>query len=63
MAAATSGRLDRWVEDLALCWAMGWTAEELGRQPARFVERLGLFLGALALAEKRAARRLRGWEL
>jgi len=37
---------------------MGWTCEELMAQPARFVERLGVYLGAVADAREREGRRL-----
>ncbi len=37
---------------------MGWTWEELNAQPARFVERLGVYLGALVDEREREGRRL-----
>jgi len=46
------------LEDVALCATMGWTWEELNVQPARFVERLGVYLGALVDEREREGRRL-----
>jgi hypothetical protein len=46
------------LEDVALCATMGWTSDELNAQPARFVERLGVYLGAVADAREREGRRL-----
>jgi len=37
---------------------MGWTSDELDAQPARFVERLGVYLGAVADEREREGRRL-----
>ena len=53
LAAATQGT----IEDLAICTAMGWTAEQLQAQPARFIERLTLYLDALAREREREQRR------
>ncbi|MBN2335953.1 hypothetical protein JXL21_10385 [Candidatus Bathyarchaeota archaeon] len=46
------------LDDVALCVSMGWTYEELVAQPARFVERLGVYLETLADARDREERRL-----
>jgi len=46
------------LEDVALCAQMGWTSDELAAQPARFVERLGVYLGAVADTREREGRRL-----
>jgi hypothetical protein len=46
------------LDDVALCANMGWTCEELTAQPARFVERLGVYLGAVADQREREGRRL-----
>lgn len=54
LAAATQGNT---IEDLAICTAMGWTAEQLQEQPARFIERLALYLDALARERIREQRR------
>ncbi|HUV34862.1 MAG TPA: hypothetical protein VMW22_08000 [Candidatus Desulfaltia sp.] len=45
-------------EDVALCAAMGWTHGELMTQPAGFVERLGVYLEAVAGVQDRERRRL-----
>jgi phosphoglycerate-specific signal transduction histidine kinase len=36
------------LDDVALCAQMGWTHEELTRQPVRFVEKLQIYLGTIA---------------
>jgi hypothetical protein len=46
------------LEDVALCVQMGWTLGELESQPARFIERLQVYLGALAGLQEREERRL-----
>ena len=46
------------LDDVAICAQMGWTSDELDAQPARFVERLGVYLGAVADAREREGRRL-----
>ena len=46
------------IEDLAICVQMGWTYLELRRQPARFVERLRVYLSTLADLQTRESRRL-----
>jgi len=46
------------LDDVSLCAQMGWTHEELMRQPVRFVERLRIYLRALADREEREQRRL-----
>jgi hypothetical protein len=56
LAAATTGKADN-VFDLAICAAMGWTADQLANQPAAFIERLGLYLDALARERQREQRR------
>ena len=46
------------LDDVALCATMGWTSDELTAQPARFVERLGVYLETLADERDREERRL-----
>ena len=46
------------IDDVALCVQMGWTYEELKRQPVRFVEKLWIYLDALADKQDRERRRL-----
>lgn len=48
----------RLLEDVAICHAMGWTADQLYSQPARFVERLTLYLQTLEGVRVREGRRL-----
>ena len=46
------------LDDVALCVQMGWTHEELTRQPVRFVEKLQIYLGAIADKQSQEQRRL-----
>jgi len=46
------------IDDLAICVQLGWTYTELQSQPARFVERLMVYLGAVADIQTREHRRL-----
>ena len=46
------------IDDVALCVQMGWTHGELTGQPVRFVEKLQIYLDALAEKQDRERRRL-----
>jgi len=46
------------LDDVSLCVQMGWTHEELMAQPARFVERLRVYLDTLGDRQERERRRL-----
>jgi len=46
------------LDDIAICVTMGWTSDELTAQPARFVDRLGVYLETLADERAREGRRL-----
>jgi len=46
------------IDDVALCVQMGWTHEDLMRQPARFVEKLRIYLYAVGDKQAREQRRL-----
>ena len=46
------------LDDVSLCVQMGWTHDELMRQPARFVEKLRVYLDAIADRQDRERRRL-----
>jgi len=46
------------LDDVSLCVNMGWTWNELQRQPARFVEKLRTYLNAVADKQIREQRRL-----
>ena len=46
------------LDDVALCVQMGWTHGELMRQPARFVEKLRIYLDAVGDKQAREQRRL-----
>jgi hypothetical protein len=45
------------LDDICICVQMGWTHGELVRQPARFVEKLRIYLDAVAYKEERERRR------
>jgi len=51
--AVKRGRPSAEAEDAAICAATGWTWGELQAQPAAFVARLGVYLGAVADARSR----------
>ncbi len=57
MMAVKRGRAEPSMEDVVLCARMGWTLTQLRRQPARFVELLGVYLGAVDEAQIRERRR------
>ena len=46
------------LDDVSICVQMGWTHEELMRQPARFVEKLRIYLDALGDKQEHERRRL-----
>jgi len=46
------------LDGVALCVQMGWTLDELQRQPARFVDTLQIYLNAVADRESLERRRL-----
>ena len=46
------------IDDVAICVQMGWTHGELTGQPARFVEKLQIYLDTLAEKQDRERRRL-----
>ncbi|MGD2200486.1 MAG: hypothetical protein PVJ38_02500 [Candidatus Bathyarchaeota archaeon] len=52
------GKAEPLVDDVALCVQMGWTHDELDVQPARFVDRLRIYLGALGDKQAREQQRL-----
>jgi len=47
------------LDDVILCATMGWTWQELMRQPAEFVERLKVYLNAEARKRELEMERLR----
>jgi len=47
------------LDDVILCATMGWTWQELMRQPAEFVERLKVYLNAEARKRELELERLR----
>jgi hypothetical protein len=51
-------RAEPLLDDVALCVEMGWTHGELMRQPVRFVEKLRVYLDAVADKQNREHRRL-----
>jgi len=56
--AVKRGKPSPLLDDVALCVTMGWTLEELQAQPARIVDRLGVYLEAAADVREREERRL-----
>ena len=48
------------LDDVVLCAQMGWTWQQLQEQPAKFVEKLQIYLGVLA--DERRRERLRAEE-
>ena len=52
------GKPEPLLDDVSLCVQMGWTHGELVAQPARFVERLRVYLDALGDRQERERRRL-----
>jgi len=52
------GKPEPLLDDVSLCVQMGWTHGELMGQPARFVERLRVYLDALGDRQERERRRL-----
>lgn len=46
------------LDDVSLCVQMGWTHGELMRQPARFVEKLRIYLDEVGVRQERERRRL-----
>ena len=46
------------IDDVAICVQRGWTHVELTGQPVRFVEKLQIYLDALAEKQDRERRRL-----
>ena len=52
------GKAEPLLDDISLCIQMGWTHEELMKQPTRFVERLRVYLDAVGDKQAREQRRL-----
>ena len=52
------GKAEPLLDDISLCVQMGWTHEELMKQPTRFVERLRVYLDAVGDKQAREQRRL-----
>jgi len=58
VAAVKRGKPEPLLDDVTLCVQMGWTHGELVRQPARFVEKLRVYLDALGDKQDKERRRL-----
>lgn len=58
MEAVKRGKPSPLTEDVALCLATGWTLDQLEAQPAGFVERLSVYLEAVADVQDRERRKL-----
>ena len=46
------------LDDVSLCYAMGWTYDQLMEQPNRFIDRLGVYLETLGSERKKEDNRL-----
>jgi hypothetical protein len=46
------------LDDVSLCVQMGWTQDELRRQPVRFIEKLRIYLDTIGDKQAREQRRL-----
>jgi len=57
VAAVKREKSEPLLDDVSLCVNMGWTYEELMRQPARFVEKLRVYMDAIGDKESRERRR------
>jgi len=47
------------LDDVILCLTMGWTWQELVRQPAEFVDRLKIYLNAESRKRQREMERMK----
>ena len=56
--AVRRGKPSPLTDDVTLCVTMGWTLDQLVSQPAEFVERLSVYLEAVAGMQDRERRRL-----
>ena len=56
ISAVKRGKAEPLVDDVAICVQMGWTYDMLTRQPARFIERVAIFLEALSDRAEREQR-------
>ena len=45
------------LDDVVLCAQMGWTWQQLQKQPARFVEKLQIYLSTIADKQNREQQR------
>lgn len=52
------GKAEPLLDDISLCIQMGWTHEELMKQPTRFVERLWVYLDAVGDKQAREQHRI-----
>jgi hypothetical protein len=58
ISAVKRGKAEPLLDDVAICVQLGWTHDMLMRQPARFVERVAIYLEALGDRVEREQRRL-----
>lgn len=58
MAAVKREKPEPLLDDVALCAQTGWTLHELRAQPARFIEKLSIYLNAVADRSRAEERRL-----
>jgi hypothetical protein len=58
IAAVKRGKAEPLLDDVSICVQLGWTHEMLVRQPARFVEKVAIYLEAAGEKLERERRRL-----
>jgi len=58
VAAVKRGKAEPLLDDVVLCAQMGWTLDELRRQPARFVEKLAIYLETIGEEQGKEHRRM-----
>lgn len=46
------------LDDVSICYVMGWTLDQLQQQPSRFIDRLSVYLETLGNERKREDIRL-----
>lgn len=58
MLAVKRGAPDPLVDDVSLCVQLGWTHEELMAQPARFIDRVKVYLNTVANIQRKETEHL-----
>ena len=58
MLAVKRGAPDPLLDDVSICVQLGWTHDELMDQPARFIDRVKVYLNTVADMQRRETERL-----